>query len=113
MVEPQLVLWEALDRYMLRLKEPFNWSDSVAFHSCHERLNCRVCFGSLLHHGVRMFHITPGCTPFMFSRPVMDLLSITIECGASQVTVGRFDQAMHPATRGEKGHYVLTGCKFR
>ena len=40
-------------------------------------------------------------------KTVMELLSITTDYGASQVTVGRFGQAIHPATRGEKRYYVL------
>ena len=113
MVALQLVWWgsKTLDRYMLRLKEQSNWSNFVVFHSCHKRLrsgndkvsvvnSCAlvpVCISG--HHLVLLFYITAGCTPFLLSRPVMELLSITTDFGAFQVTVERFGHAMHPATR--------------
>ena len=95
MAELQLIWWE----------EQSNWSDSVVLHSCQTRLrfgndnvsvvnSCAlvpVCISG--HHVVVLFYITLNFTE----------VPITIDYGASQVTGGLFDQAMHLATCGEKG----------
>ena len=71
---------------MLCIKEQFNKTDSVVFLSCQKRLrfgndkvsvvsSCAlVPVASLDTTLYCCGYITPGCTPFPLSRPVMELL---------------------------------------
>ena len=73
-----------------------------------------MCSGSRLHFSTPRGAVVLNRSwlhTILLSRPVMGLLSTTL-VGASQVTVGRLDHAVHLATRGKKGHQVLKLGKF-